>query len=341
MIRARSVFAGLALAALAFSTSADAAPGYQQDRKELEQVLQDMIAWLPGAWDSYPQIYYEKTVAMPTGGTHEHWHRTFARINAPQIGDVVFYGQINADGRDGPVVAGSQVLYKVYIDEKLGAVNVLGQGPLNPEEFENLHERPELWGKVQMREPGALNCDWVWRRDGKQVFGVLQGNTPDKQKYGPGTCSFISKRTDAEFKADAEWVLTPDVLWLYDNNWSGGQLFLGREDQTHLKLYRSTPYDCRVKDAEGTRTVKGYDRGYKMKLTAKGGQKLEAMLLRAEYPASVGLDDKMKLMISDAAGKMIAASTADPLAKSIVLKAEGVEAACSKSDTFAPLHKQH
>ena len=240
----------------AVTATAIAAPGYEQDRKQLEQVLQDMIAWLPGSWDSYPQVYYEKNVTMPKEGGHEHWHRTFARINAPQVGDVVFYGQINADGRDGPIVAGSQVLYKVYIDEKLGAVNVLGQGPLNPEQFENLHERPELWSKVQMREPGALNCDWVWRRDGNQVFGLLQGNTPEKQKYGPGTCSFISKRADAEFRADAEWVLTPDILWLYDNNWMADQLFLGRNDRTHTKLYRATPYDCRVKDAAGARTLK-------------------------------------------------------------------------------------
>ncbi|MBL8642881.1 MAG: hypothetical protein JNK21_03025 [Rhodospirillaceae bacterium] len=337
MTIARALLAAAAI--LAAALPAWAGPGYEQDRKQLESVLQDMIAWWPGAWDSYPQIYYEKNVAAPKDGPHEHWHRTFARIDAPQVGEVVFYGQINADGRDGPIIAGSQVLYKAYIDEKLGAVNVLGQGPLNPEEFENLHERPELWSKVQMRDPAALNCDWIWRRDGEHVFGVLQGNTPEKQQYGPGTCAFISKRTEAEFKADAEWVLTPDQLWLYDNNWSAGQLFLGREDRTHIKLYRSTPYDCRVKDASGARETKGYDRGYKMKVTGKDGAKLEAMLLRAEYPAAVGLEDKMKLMISDSAGKVIAAADAAPLAKTITVKAAGIEASCRKSDAFEPLHK--
>jgi hypothetical protein len=318
-----------------------AAPGYEQDRKQLEQVLQDIIAWLPGAWDSYPQIYYEKNVTMPKGGPHEYWHRTFARINAPQIGDVVFYGQINADGRDGPIIAGSQVLYKVYIDEKLGAVNVLGQGPLNPDQFENLHERPELWSKVQMRDPAALNCDWLWRRDGRQVVGVLQGNTLEKQKHGPGTCSFISKRSDAEFRADAEWVLAEDILWLYDNNWMADQLFLGREDRTHTKLYRSTPYDCRLKDANGTKTVKGYDRGYKMPLTTKDGRTVEAMLLRAEYPADIGLKDQMKLIISDASGVALSTMEAAPRANKISATAVGIEVSCAKSDSFAPLHKPH
>lgn len=187
-----------------------------------------------------------------------------------------------------------------------------------------------------MREPGALNCDWVWRRDGKQLFGVLQGNTAEKQKYGPGTCSFISKRTDAEFKADAEWVLSPDQLWLYDNNWAGGMLFLGREDQTHIKLYRAAPYQCRVKDSAGTRDLKAYDRGYKAKVTAKDGRAMELMLLRAEYPAKVGIQDRMRLMLS-ADNKPLATSDAAPLDKKIALTSEGIEASCTLSKTFAAL----
>lgn len=331
---------GLAIAMCAtLSTTAVAGPGYEQDRKQLEQVLQDMIAWWPGSWDSYPQIHYEKTVAMPKGGVHEHWHRTFARIDAPQVGEVVFYGQINVDGRDGPIIAGSQVLYKAYIDEKLGAVNVLGQGPLNPEEFENLHERPDLWGKVQMREPAAINCDWLWRRDGAQIFAVLQGNAPDKQKFGPGTCAFMSKRANAEFRADAEWVLTPDTLWLYDNNWIADQLFMGRDDRTHIKLYRATPYECRVKDADGRKTVKGHDRGHKMALKSRDGRTLEAMLLRAEYPAGVGLKDEMKLTIAAGDGAPLASVATAPLAKKVAATSGDVEVDCVKSETFAPLHK--
>ncbi len=317
-----------------------AGPGYQQDRKELESVMNDLIAWFPGVWDSYPQIYYEQNFAMPKGGVHEHWHRTFARINAPQVGEVVFYGQVNVDGRDGPIIAGSQVLYKAVIDEKLGAVNIFGQGPLDPEKYENLHERPELWGKVQMREPSALNCDFIWRRDGAQLFGVLQGNTPEKQKYGPGTCAFISKRSDAEFRADAEWVLTPDQLWLYDNNWMADMLFLGREDQTHIKLYRAAPYDCSIKDAKGTRNVKAYDRGYKTKVVSKDGKDLELLVLRAEYPATSGLQDRLRLMISDTSAKTtLASADAAALAPKISLGAAGIEASCKLSKTFEPLQK--
>jgi hypothetical protein len=328
------------LVGLLLSTAAVAGPGYEQDRKQLESVMQDMIAWFPGVWDSYPQVYYENTIAMPKGGEHEHWHRTFARINAPQIGEVVFYGQINAEGRDGPIIAGSQVLYKAMIDEKLGAVNIFGQGPLEPEKYENLHERPELWSQVQMREPGALNCNFIWRRDGGQLFGVLQGNTVEKQKYGPGTCAFISKRTDEEFRADAEWVLTPDQLWLYDNNWMADMLFLGREDQTHIKLYRASPYECRIQDKDGARTLKAHDRGFRGKAMTANGQARDVLLLRAEFPAAVGVKDELRLMVTEPGQKKALASTeGKALADSISLRSDGVDIKCRTAKEFSRLQQ--
>ncbi|MBM3513774.1 MAG: hypothetical protein FJX59_08665 [Alphaproteobacteria bacterium] len=324
-----------------FATPVAAAPGYFASRAELEQVLADIIAWLPGSWDSYPQIHMEHHDAMPAEGEHEHWHRTFVRIDAPQVGEVVFYGQVNAGGRDGPIVAGSQVLYKAVIDERLGAVNILGQGPLDPEKYENLHDRPELWGEVKMREPEAINCDFIWRRDGAQVFAVLQGNTPDKQKYGPGTCAFISKRTDAEFRADAEWVLSAENFWLYDNNWMDDRLFLGREDRTHIRLFRSRPYQCTVKDAAGTRKIDGHDRGTAIKARTKDGKDLDVLLVRANFPAGAGkgLSDRMKLLVTDAKTKAaIGAADKEPLASRITLTADGVSVRCARQEKFPPMH---
>ena len=307
-----------------------AAPGYTASRAELEQVLADLIAWLPGAWDSYPQVLAERSGVPPPDGEHEHWHRTFARIDAPQIGDVVFYGQVNVGGREGPIIAGSQVIYKAVIDERLGAVNILGQGPLDPEKYENLHDRPELWREVKMREPEALNCDFIWRRDGAQIFGVLAGNTPDKQKYGPGTCAFTSKRTDAEFRADAEWVLSPEAFWLYDNNWMDDRLFLGREDRTHIRLSRARPYVCAVKDAAGERRLDAHDRGFSFAAKTSGETSVELRLLRADYADNgrPGLRDRLRLSAGEAV------SDAEPMAARIALTVDGVAVSCVRRDTF-------
>jgi len=122
MLRTNSCRAALLLGALLLLPNfAAAAPSYQLTRMELESVMKDLKAWLPGEWNSFPQIELERSVKMPEEGEHEHWHRTFALIKAPQVGEVVFYGQINIGGRDGALVPGSQVLYRAWIDETRSA----------------------------------------------------------------------------------------------------------------------------------------------------------------------------------------------------------------------------
>jgi hypothetical protein len=329
---------GLGLACLLMAT-AQAGPEYDLDRKQLESVVEDLKAWLPGSWDSFPQVYYERTVASPEEGEHEHWHRIFALIDAPQVGEVVFYGQLNVGGRDGAIMGGSQVLYKTWIDEARGVVVINGQGPKDPDRFENLHERPELWHQVQMRDEAGIRCDFIWRRDGEQIVGVLEGKTEERRKYGPGTCSYISPRTDAEFYADAEWVLTPNELWLYDVNTMGGYRFLGREDRTHIRLYKAQPYACTVGSGAAARTWNGHDRGFAADLDA-GGQTLRMLLLRGEYPAAdgYGLDDELRLMLHPPGDLTPLAQTrAAPGAERISLAHGGTRIECTRQVKFPPM----
>lgn len=175
-------------------SNAIAAPQYDHDRKELESILEDLLDWLPGEWSSQPQIHYENTVRMPLEGEHEPWHRSFARIVAPQVGPFVIYGQINLGGRDGPIYQRSQVLYNISIDEQRGVVLVRGQPILDAEQFVNLQDRPELWGKIKMPNEAAIRCDFVWHRVGEQIVGVLDGRTPDYRGGGPGTCTYQTAR---------------------------------------------------------------------------------------------------------------------------------------------------
>jgi hypothetical protein len=333
------VAANLAAALLAWGACAVAAagPNYDFTRVELEQTLADLLAWLPGEWSTYPQLHFENTVRMPAEGPHEDWYRVFARINAPQVGKQVFYGQINEGGREGPLVPRTQIIYTVEIDEARQVVLVRGQPPLNAEKYVNLHERPELWGEVRQRDPAAINCDFIWRRSGTQIVGVLEGRTPDRRKAGPGTCSY-AMQPDVEFFADAEWVLGPDDLWLYDINKIGGRQFIGRADRTHTRLFRSRPYVCAVRDADGERRLPAYDRGFVG--TARGAKKLEFMLLRALYPKAdgSGLEDQLRLTLHDAAAAGVLARTdAAPLATRVAANYDGVAVACESTDRFAPL----
>jgi hypothetical protein len=321
--------------------SAWAGPQYQPTRQELESVMADLIAWLPGAWDSYPQVHYQRRYVTPVEGEHPHWHHVFARIDAPQIGEIVFYGQINPGGRDQPMMHRSQILYKVWIDEKRGAVVINGQGPADPDRFVNLHERPELWGQVQMRDEQSLQCDFLWRRSGDQIVGILDGKSDDRRRGGPGTCTYKVKGTDVEFFADAEWVLGPDILWDYDINTMAGHQFVGRADRTHIKQYRARGYQCRVEDANGVREWHAHDRGAILPVTANGKQSQRLMLLRAPLPDSkgVGMHDALRvaLLPLDSEQPLFEVSTA-PIAPSAQLNHAGVQVRCELVKDLPPMH---
>ena len=325
-------------AARAASPPVPTGPAWNPDTRELEAVLEDLVAWLPGEWSSEPQLHYERTVRVPVEGEHDPWYRTFARIDAPQVGTHVFYGQINIAGRDGPLFGRSQVLYKATIDEARGVVLVRGQAIADAEKFINLQDRPELWKQVKMDED-AINCDFVWRRDGEQVVGLLEGRTEDKRVHGPGTCTFMSK-SGKEFFSDAEWVLGPETLWIYDVNTLGGVRFNGRADRTHTRLYRAQPYRCSVRDAGGRRSVDTYDRGGRGEAKTGDGRALQWTLLRAPYPAAdgFGLDDELRLMLqepeSDAA---LEAVRGKPRADRIALDARGIRVECLRQPRFGPL----
>lgn len=342
--RRRRHIAATALLSFALSVGlgapATAAPNYDFTRPELESMLQDLIAWLPGAWDSYPQIHFERRVRTPAEGEHDHWHRTFARIDAPQIGPVVFYGQINIGGRDGPLLPRSQILYIATIDEARNAINMNGQGPLDPDDFVNLHERPELWSKVRMRDPGALNCDFLWRRDGVHLFAVLDGKSDDRRKYGRGSCNYNMANTDVEFMADAEWVLSPDDLWDYDINLIGGRQFIGRADRTHIRLFRTSGYRCSVQDAQGRRDWFAHDRGARTALRTAAGRDVELMLLRAPMPAKQGpgMADRLRLLLKPKDSEQpLQELEAAPRATEISLSGDGIEVSCRAAAELPPL----
>jgi len=192
-----------------------------------------------------------------------------------------------------------------------------------------------------MRDEAGIRCDFIWRRDGEQIVGVLEGKTEERRKYGPGTCSYISPRTDAEFHADAEWVLTPNELWLYDINTMGGYRFLGREDRTHIRLYKAAPYGCTVTDAGGEqRLLNGHDRGFSADVKTADARTHQLLLLRAHYPAAdgYGLDDELRLMLNDPdTGTAIAQVRTAAGAGRIELAAAGAAISCVRQKAFPPM----
>lgn len=271
---------GLALLAMA-------SPGAATNtRPELEGVLEDLMAWLPGEYSSRPQVELETLLGAPPDGKHYDWYRRFARIEAPQLGEHVIYGQLHIGSKDQPVVPGTQVVYLVSIDEAHGAVNVSGRRIKNPESYGFLPLDPARARAIEIDPDYGGNCDFRWRRHGNQLVGRLA--QPDEAAID-GDCVMTSKVSGVTMRWDAEWVLTPEELWIYDNGYvreseqpETWRLFQGREDRTHIRLSRVREYTCvvqvAVESAEPLRfELALHDRGGQAELA---GQDLSLRLFR-------------------------------------------------------------
>lgn len=252
----RSV-ATIAVVALVLSwaeSAAQAAPPLA----ELEAVRDDLVEWLQGQWETWPHVDVERRAAAGAEIERDHWYRVIARIDAPQLGEHVLYGELYLGGRDGRLIPGQQIVYVVTIDEARGVVNVHGSGIKNRDRYRGLHMKPALQGEVELHGQ-SNNCDFRWRRHGAGVHGLLADAGSEEPALG--SCSYRSAQSGQRMRWDAEWVLTPDELWVFDNGYRDDVLWMGREDRTHNRAYRMRPVDCRATASGDSREVTVHDRG--------------------------------------------------------------------------------
>ncbi len=127
---------------------------------------------------------------------HPWHHHTVRRVEAPKLGRLVYFSQINAEGPDGAVVR--------------QRVNVLEPDPGNGvirQRFFGLEgrEKPATADEVAGMTPDGLRaypagCEVVWRRDGIGYRGTI----------APGDCRVVSQRSGTPLLIVAELGLTPD-----------------------------------------------------------------------------------------------------------------------------------
>lgn len=268
---------------------------------ELRHVERQIERLLPGEYDAYPQIHVQRLLGAPPDGEHDHWHRVFQRIDVPQFGEKVYYGQMRMGSRDGAIVQGTQVLYTLLIDEENMSVTLSGRRIANGEEFEDAHLHPEMWPSLELDPRYGGTCTFRWRMNGDQVVGRLEED---------GTCTHTSRVTGQTYTWDAEWVLTDEELWIFDNGYlEDGTMFLGRHDRVHHRLSRTRDFSCQATDAAGgSEDFVLHDRG-ETRLLANGAA--EVKLLRANLPiaGSDFLVEQTRLLLQEAGEDGVIAET--------------------------------
>lgn len=301
---------------------------------ELRQVLEDVLEWVPGAYESAPQIAYERVNGSPADGEHDRQYRIFARITAPHLGEYVFYSQIRAGGIDGPVV--QQVVFLIDLDEKNNGVKFNGRRIKDAENYVDAHKNPEMWKTIFPDPRFGGNCDFFWRRHGSLLKGT----------FNDGTCAMVSRNTNQKMTWHTEWVLSPDELWVYDNGYyDDGTLVTGRADKAHLRLYKASDFSCIAKGIGKTAAgaqptqINVHDRGGVAQIRAGAGKKppLYLDLTRGPVVNSDGdIHDEMRLSLyerdptDDSRPRAIARASAAGQSRYIALQTVDSDIACSR-----------
>ncbi len=313
----------LAVLCALYSVSAAAT----NSRAELEQVMQDLLTWLPGEYSSVPQLDMERRLGMPPDGPHEHRYHIFATIDAPQIGEHVVYGQLHAGGPDGPIFPGTQVAYIVTLDEEHMTVTVNGRRLANGEDFEFVHLDPARQREITLDPETGGNCDFRWRRHGRQITGYLR-NIGETEQDTDGMCTMVSKVSGLQMTWHAEWILNEEELWIYDNGYlEDGQLFIGREDKTHARRTRVRKFDCQVGAGDGTQAVTVGDGGNPVAVAGLG----KVRLLKSYWPASDGgLEQRLSLSVLDGDGAVVAEAQEPASSSRVTVEAAGGSVACQR-----------
>ena len=270
-------------------------------KPELMKVLEDLLAWMPGEYTSIPQVFLERNLGAPPDGEHEEYYRVFAQIDAPHLAEHVIYTQIRIGGDDETIFPGQQVVFLISLDEDSHSVKISGRRIKDPENFIDAHLRPGIWSDIQPDPNFGGNCSFHWRRHGNQLRGLLGEH---------GECTMVSKNTGQQMTWDAEWILNPEELWIYDNGYlEDGSLFVGRKDRTHLRMYKAKRYECftSFRFEDGTNQVINpyfmHDRGDVFTITTNEPEPrdLHVEFLTSMWPSNSGRNfvDLMRLTLHD------------------------------------------
>ena len=322
----RSTFALLFVAGLSSLAPALAT----NSRAELEAVQRDLLAWWPGEYDTLPQVMLERDLGTPPDGEHDRQYRVFARVDVPHIGAHVIYGEVRSGGKRGTLIKGQQVLYIITIDEQHQAVNVTGRRISDGANFEQAHLYPEKLKTIALDPNYGGNCDFRFRRYGRELRGWLANRGEDAQ-----ACTMVSKNSGQTMTWDADWMIGPDAIWVFDNGYMKdpakpqelGRLFAGRDDLTHERLYKGRDFACAFRPAGGSaaRPVSAvvHDRGGEFDVPGAGSGTAFARLLRRERAAAapVFIEQVLTLAVLEPGRtEAVASAVAADRASSIALK---------------------
>jgi hypothetical protein len=273
----------------------------------LDADMARMMTWFTGEFDNYEQVWQQEVDGLKKEDRHEHIHHIFKPVNAPNIGDTMFFVKQFTDGDYENVYR--QRLYKFHKNLAENAIQLTIYSYLDEAKYRNGDQTPEMFENITAEElKTTAGCEVFWRFNGEYFDGVMKENG----------CFFFSKRSGKKITITDTLRLTDSEIWIGDKAYDEqGQKVFGRDIQHKNRKVRyfegwmgmaknKVIADANDKDWFFDSKVRIHNEGQIIALKDKAGEKTGYSIQLAQLTYQNTTHPILKLgLIEDATGKTV------------------------------------
>ena len=190
------------------------------------------LDWFEGEYDNHEQVWQQETDEIDEKERLEHIHHRFVAVDAPALGDNVFFVIQTMDDDIDKVYR--QRIYSFTQDEQEGAIKLVIYRMKDEAKYTDTWKQPGLVKNIGMDEVGTTaGCEVFWKHNGEFFDGYMK----DK------ACHFFSERSGKEIYITDNLRLTDSEIWISDKatDAEGNHIF-GR-DEPHknrkVRMYKA------------------------------------------------------------------------------------------------------
>lgn len=294
--------------------------------------LVKLVEFFEGEFDNDSQMWFEGRRGWPGKEEEKHirMHATHTRIDASDIGDIVFYVEEFTEGDPAKISRQRVVNFKSDIDK--GGVVMEIYFLNDADKFVNAQDSMAVFNDLGQDDLFGLDgCHVVFKREGDQFFGSME----DKMcQFGEGEKKRYSVH-NVHLSATKYWRV--DQTYLVEND----EFYMGHPNDEPYKMRKARKYRCDVSFTEkGYYDPSGNDKKYSdIILHDQGGtatlynpikEKNYILQLREkEYPYySTGSDFFMLRFIEEGATRSDVIVTSEPHVSKISFSLGWASASC-------------
>ncbi len=207
------------------------------------------LDWFEGEYDNHEQVWQQEVDEVPEEDRMERIHHRFVPVEAPALGDTVFFVIQTMDDDLDKVYR--QRLYSFSRDEKEGAIKLVIYRMQDEAKYQDSWKNPALVKDIGMDEVSTTpGCEVFWKHNGEFFDGYMK----DK------ACHFFSKRSGKEIYITDNLRLTDSEIWIADKATDvDGNYIFGRDEPHKNRKVRKFKAWMAVKKSKVNPDVEGDD----------------------------------------------------------------------------------